>query len=117
MYIYPNPELDTFTRTGCRCFTLVNDKRQSVGSMGMQVWMALTIVIYILISVLVAFLDKKKGFFGEKMFFWLKVRFLGRKLTKISIPQNGKRNPDPDVECKSQGVFLQFWIFTFLSFQ
>jgi hypothetical protein len=37
--------------------------------MGMQVWMALTIVIYIPISVLVAFLDKKKGYFGEKMFF------------------------------------------------
>jgi hypothetical protein len=28
-----------------------------------------TIVIYILISVLVAFLQKKKGFFGTKIFF------------------------------------------------
>jgi hypothetical protein len=25
--------------------------------------------------------------------------FFLRKLTKFSIPQNGKRNPDPDVEC------------------
>jgi hypothetical protein len=50
--------------------TLVNDERQSVCMIhGHDLWMSLTIVIYILISVLVAFLDKKKGFLGEKMFF------------------------------------------------
>jgi hypothetical protein len=65
--MHPNPELEIFTRTGCVCFTLVNEERQSVWSRGMQVWMSLTIVIYILISVFVTFLDKKKGFFGEKI--------------------------------------------------
>jgi hypothetical protein len=66
---YPNPELEIFTTTGCLCFTLFNEERQSVWSRGREVRMSLTIVIYILISVFVAFLDKKKGFFGEKMFF------------------------------------------------
>jgi disulfide bond formation protein DsbB len=56
--IYPNPEIEIFTRTGQLCFTLVNDERQSVWSMSMQVWMSLTIVIYILISVLVFFWRK-----------------------------------------------------------
>jgi hypothetical protein len=37
--------------------------------MGMQILMSWTIVAYILITVLVAFLDKKNGFFWEKVFF------------------------------------------------
>jgi hypothetical protein len=36
---------------------------------GHDVWMSLTIVIYILVSGFVAFLDKKKVFLGKKMFF------------------------------------------------
>jgi hypothetical protein len=59
------------------------------------------------------------------LFFWTKRRdFSGNffssenfELAKFSIPQTGKINPDLDVECKSKGVFLQFRIFTFLSFQ
>jgi hypothetical protein len=43
--------------------------------------------------------------------------FVFQKFSKFSMPKHGKRNHDLDVECKSQGVFLQFWIFTFLSFQ
>jgi len=46
--------------------------------MDMQVWMALTIVIYIPISVLVAFLDKKKGiFWGKNVFIVESFIFLG----------------------------------------
>jgi len=60
-------------------------------------------------------------FFGQKEgIFWGKTVFLVgnlSKLTKFLKKKNGKRNPDPDIECKSQGVFLQFWIFTSLSFQ
>jgi hypothetical protein len=67
--IYPNPELEIFTTTGCLCFTLFNEEWQSVWSRGTELWMSLTIVIYILISVFVAFLDKKKGFFGGKKCF------------------------------------------------
>jgi hypothetical protein len=37
--------------------------------MGMQIRMSWTIVAYILITVLVALLDKNNGFFWEKMFF------------------------------------------------
>jgi hypothetical protein len=38
--------------------------------MGMQIWMSWTIVIYILLSVWIACLDKKKGFFwGKKKVF------------------------------------------------
>ncbi len=45
---------------------------------GHDVCMSLTIVIYILISVLVAFLDKKKGFFWEKNVFLVESsNFLG----------------------------------------
>jgi hypothetical protein len=37
--------------------------------MGMQIWMSWTIVAYILKTVLVALLDKKKGFFlGKNVF-------------------------------------------------
>jgi hypothetical protein len=36
--------------------------------MGMQIWMSCTIAAYILITVLVGFLDKKNGFFGKKYF-------------------------------------------------
>jgi len=36
---------------------------------GHDAWMSLTIVIHILISVLVAFLDKEKEFFGKFFFF------------------------------------------------
>jgi hypothetical protein len=59
-------------------------------------------------------------FFGQKEGIFLgNFCFSSEKfeLAKFSIPQTGKRNPDLDVECKSQGVFLQFQIFTFLSFQ
>jgi len=83
--------------------------------MGMQIWMSWTIVIYILPSVWVACLDKKKGFFwGKNMFFSWNFAFFGfsRSFAKFSMPKRGKRNHDLDVECKSQGVFLQFWIFT-----
>ncbi len=64
------------------------------------------------------FFGQKEGiFWGKKCFLVESLIFFLRKLTKFSIPQNGKRNPDPDVECKSQGVFLQFWVFKFPSFQ
>jgi hypothetical protein len=59
-------------------------------------------------------------FFGQKEGIFLGIYYFSSEnfeLVKFSIPQTGKRNPDLDVECKSQGVFLQFWIFTFLSFQ
>jgi hypothetical protein len=77
--LYPNPELEIFSRTGCLCFTLFNEERQSVWSRGMEVWMSLTIVIYILISVFLAFLEKKKGFFGKKNVFLVEslIFFLG----------------------------------------
>jgi hypothetical protein len=66
--LYPNPELEIFTRTGCLCFTLFNEERQSVWPRGMEVWMSLTIVIYILISVFVPFLEKRRDFLEKKMF-------------------------------------------------
>jgi len=44
----------------------------------MQVWMALTIVIYILINVLVALLDKKEGIiWGKNVFIVQSLIFLG----------------------------------------
>jgi hypothetical protein len=58
-------------------------------------------------------------FFGKNNVFVVKIFlfFSFRKFAKFSMPKHGKRNHDLDVECKSQGVFLQFWIFPFLSFQ
>jgi hypothetical protein len=89
--------------------------------MGMQIWMSWTIVIYILLSVWVACFDTKKGFFLWERNVFLVENFafflFFRKFAKFSMPKHGKRNHDLDVECKSQGVFLQFWMFTFLSFQ
>jgi hypothetical protein len=39
-----------------------------------------------------------------------------RKFDKFSMPKHGKRNHDLDVECKSQGIFLQLDIyFSFIS--
>jgi hypothetical protein len=40
--------------------------------MGVQIWMSWTIVAYILITVLVALLDKKNGFFLGKNVFLVK---------------------------------------------
>jgi hypothetical protein len=56
---------------------------------------------------------EKNVFLVENFAFFLYFR----KFAKFSMPKHGKRNHDLDVECKSQGVFLQFWMFTFLSFQ
>jgi hypothetical protein len=86
--------------------------------MGMQIWMSWTIVIYILLSVWVGLFGQKEGIFlGENNVFYLQffaLFLLFRKFGKFSMPKHGKRNHDLDVECKSQGVFLQFWMFTFL---
>jgi hypothetical protein len=58
------------------------------------------------------FLGEKNVFLVENFLFFYFIKF-----AKFSMPKHGKRNHDLDVECKSQDVFLQFWIFTFLSFQ
>ncbi len=112
MYI-SQPRAWNFYRNWMYFVTLVNDERQSVRMVhGHDLWM-----IYILMSVLVAFLDKKKGFLGKKSFSsWNFDFFFGRKLTKYLITKNGERNPDPDVECRSQGVFLQFGYLLFFHF-
>jgi hypothetical protein len=61
----------------------------------MQVWMSLTIVIYILISVLVAFLDKKKGFLGEKNVFLVEslIIFLGENKPNFFNTTKWKKKP------------------------
>jgi hypothetical protein len=59
------------------------------------------------------FFGQKEGIFLGKFYFSSE----NFELAKFSIPQTGKTNHDLDVECKSQGVFLQFRIFTFLSFE
>jgi hypothetical protein len=60
---------------------------------------------------------QKEGIFlGENNVFYLKFCsffLFFRKFAKFSR----KRNHVHDVECKSKRVFLQFWMFTFLSFQ
>jgi len=92
--IYPNTELEIFTRTGCLCFTLFNEERQSVWSRGMEVWMSLIIVIYILISVFVAFSDKKKGFFGEKNVFLVEsLIFFFEEINQIFNTTKWKKKP------------------------
>jgi hypothetical protein len=59
---------------------------------------------------------QKEGIFlGGKNVFLVEILllFFSRKFAKFSMPKHGKRNYDLDVECKSQGVFLEFWIFYF----
>ncbi len=116
--IYPKPEVQFFPRTARLGFALINEVINMVrGHANLDV---LDNLIYILLSVWVSCLDTKKGFFwGKKMFFQLKIFsfiLFFRKFAKFSMRKHGKRNHDLDVECKSQGVFLQFWLFTFLSF-
>jgi hypothetical protein len=63
------------------------------------------------------FFGQKEGIlWGKNVFLVESLIILLRKLTKYLIPQNGKRNPDPDVECKSQGVFCNFGYLLFFHF-
>jgi hypothetical protein len=64
---------------------------------------------------------KRRDFFGGRKNVFLVEIFslfflLFRKFAKISMPKHGKRNHDLDVECKSQGVFLQFGYSLFFDF-
>jgi hypothetical protein len=75
---------------------------------------------YILLGVWVClFGGQKEGifFFGGGFVVEILLFISFRKFTKFSMPKHGKRNHDLDIEYKSQGVFLQFWISTFLSLQ
>jgi hypothetical protein len=92
--------------------------------MGIQIWMSWTIVIYnFLLNVWVACLDKKKPFFwGEKNVFLDEI-FLFFKKNSENLPNfQCQQNMEKEtmilmLNVSHKGVFLQFWIFTFLSFQ
>ncbi len=62
---------------------------------------------------------KRRDVFGGKNVLLVEIFlfFVFQNICQIFNAKTWKRNHDLDVECKSQDVFLQFWIFTFLSFQ
>ncbi len=93
MYI-SQPRAQNFYQNWMYFVTLVNDGRQSVRMVhGYDVWMSLTIVIYILTSVLVAFLDKKKGFFGKKNVFPVESLIFLEKINQIFNTTKWKKKP------------------------
>ncbi len=88
----------------------------------MQIWMSWTIVIYILFSVCVCvFFLTDFSVFSEKiivkiqLILLMSLEIFAKFLESLNSKKEKRKNPSyPAVKCKSQGVLMQFWIFTFL---